>query len=125
MKNINVVIIPEWGRISQERKDYYEALYEDLSTHKINVGFAPNRGVLLGLLRMVAGREERYLFLTGEGIKKEDRSFVHERLAEIGYGPEMVKGINELSQASHEMREGLEEWLREIRATQGAERRRS
>lgn len=123
MKRINLIIIPEWGGMDTAKRAYYERLYEQLVADKINVGFAPNKGVFLKLLRFVAKQEDSYLFLMGEETSEEDRIFVQEKLAGLGYGPEWSRRLDEIAGGRVEAREQLKEWLKDIKALQSKERR--
>ena len=126
MKPINIVIIPEWGNMDVKERvkndAFYDALYLELTAVKINVGSAPSRGVFLRLLDHIAQQDRRYLFLTGEKVKGEDRVFVEERLADLGYDSRWIRGVNELEGSGDEKRERLEGWLKEIRGSLSKER---
>ena len=125
MKSINLIIIPEWQRMTEEKKIYYDRLYEELSADRINVGVAPKKGVFIGMLNIVVNRRDSYLFVLGEEVEEEDKDFIQKELAKIGYGPERIKGINEIVGEEGEVRERLRSWLKDLRSLQGSERIRS
>jgi hypothetical protein len=122
MDSINLIIIPEWEEIDEKRNEFYDGLYERLTTEGVNVGFAPDIEVFLSLLDLVAKQEDRYLFIVGENTSETDEIFIQERLVIIGYGPEWIRNMKKLQLNDHRLLEQLEGWLKEIESPHNKER---
>lgn len=113
MQNLVVIIIPQWIKLPQENREFYDSLYESLSEQGINVGFATQRSAFIRLLTRLNLADNVYIFLLDESLEDRNRIFIEESLKALGEGV-YIRGVSELvSGESEGLKEKLEVWLQE------------